>query len=537
MNLKKIAAGGLLLLWGALVLSGQQQKDVILIVDTSVSMLPHYHEAGTYLTGPFLAENVHFSDTFHLISFGTKPRVEISRPVLGLGDIENVSSRIWLLYPLENTSNPEAALQFAEQYLRTLPAGRPKVVFFMSSKDAGGAVNAMADRFRSGGAELFSLKASGGIAAAPGKGSSGETLGAGPSGSPVSGENSGGGSSPGGRTAGPTVSAGGGTETGGRTEAAGGTVTGPGGAARPGEEPVPGGRAVSAGGPGTAGGTGSGGGIPIAAGNPGTGNSPGSQAAPYPEEAAVPGAEGGTGLTNPGGTDSPAGTENTGDAASGGIGPFIRSLSLPLLIAGGLFLLLVLALIIIVIARNLQSSPNKVIASAGSTDDTAAKNAELLNRFASQQAAASLKGPHRRYHHFRDDAAQILTNPPMLTIFVEEQNTAIGRRNVHALKKGNTYTVGGGNSDFLIFLVSIPPRIGRLYFDGNNCTFTPLRPKYFPDIGSTPVHECLGKTIRILSDKNYEIFFHFEQYKDPLIILNQLLHSISVPSAPPVPQE
>jgi hypothetical protein len=170
------------------------------------------------------------------------------------------------------------------------------------------------------------------------------------------------------------------------------------------------------------------------------------------------------------------------------------------------------------------------MASVSSNDDTAVKNAELLNTFASRQAEAALRS-QRRYHHFRDDN-QFLTNPPMLSIFVEEQNAAIGRRNVHALKKGSTYSVGGGNADFLIFLVHLPGRLGQLYFDGNNCTFTPLKPKYFPDIGSTPVRECIGKPIRILSDKNYEIFFHFERYKDPLIVLNQLLHSISVPEAP-----
>jgi hypothetical protein len=120
----------------------------------------------------------------------------------------------------------------------------------------------------------------------------------------------------------------------------------------------------------------------------------------------------------------------------------------------------------------------------------------------------------------------------MLNIFVEEQNTAIGRRNIHALKKGASYSVGGGNSDFLIFLVSFPAGLGRLSFDGTNCTFTPLKSDYFPDIGSTAVTECIGKPIRILSKKNYEVFFHFEPYHDPLIEMNQLLNSIKVPEPP-----
>ena len=210
------------------------------------------------------------------------------------------------------------------------------------------------------------------------------------------------------------------------------------------------------------------------------------------------------------------------------------NLPLPLLLALGALLLLVIFLIIFLRIRSLHSSPSKVMVQAG-TEDSAARNAELLNSFASRQAEASLQGPPRR--NLYGDSGQFLTKPPMLNLFVENQNTAIGRRNVHSLKKGSTYSVGGGTSDFLIFLVPIPPRVGQLYFDGTNCTFTPLRSDFFPDIGSTPVRECIGKTIRLISKKNYEVFFHFEQYKDPLIIMNQLLHSIQVPEAPKSQQQ
>jgi hypothetical protein len=210
-------------------------------------------------------------------------------------------------------------------------------------------------------------------------------------------------------------------------------------------------------------------------------------------------------------------------------GSFVSALPLPLLRALGILMLLVVGFIIIMMLRNLNFSPNRVMASATAIDNngSAARNAELLNSFASTTKAASRSSPHGRYH--RDDQNQSLSDPSMLNLFVEDQNTAIGRRNVHTLKTGSSFTVGGGNSDFLIFLVPMPPRIGELRFDGTNCTFIPLKNKYFPDIGSRQVPECIGKTIRVLSDKNYELFFHFERYKDPLIALNQLLHSINVP--------
>jgi hypothetical protein len=117
----------------------------------------------------------------------------------------------------------------------------------------------------------------------------------------------------------------------------------------------------------------------------------------------------------------------------------------------------------------------------------------------------------------------------MLNLFVEDQNTAIGRRNIHSVKAGNTFSIGGGNSDFLIFLVPIPPQIANLQYDGRNCTLTPRKPEYFPDLGSQQVPNCIGKNIRMISDRNYELHIRIEKYEDPLRSLNKLLSSISVP--------
>jgi hypothetical protein len=119
--------------------------------------------------------------------------------------------------------------------------------------------------------------------------------------------------------------------------------------------------------------------------------------------------------------------------------------------------------------------------------------------------------------------------PLMLNLFVEDQNTAIGRRNIHTVKGGYTFSIGGGKSDFLIFLVPMPPNIADVQYDGRNCTLIPRKPQYFPDIGSQSVPNCIGKTIRVISDKNYELHIRIEKYEDPLMVLNKLLNSISVP--------
>jgi hypothetical protein len=119
--------------------------------------------------------------------------------------------------------------------------------------------------------------------------------------------------------------------------------------------------------------------------------------------------------------------------------------------------------------------------------------------------------------------------PPMLSLFVADQNTAIGKRNIHLLKEGHRYSIGGGKSDFLIFLVPIPSQIAELEFDGRQCTIHISKPQYFPDIDSDKIPNCIGKTIRVVSDKGYELHIRIERYEDPLKALNKLLNSVSVP--------
>jgi hypothetical protein len=146
-----------------------------------------------------------------------------------------------------------------------------------------------------------------------------------------------------------------------------------------------------------------------------------------------------------------------------------------------------------------------------------------------EQPPIQRKQPLPKDKVYNEDLFESNGGPLMLNLFVEDQNTAIGRRNIHTVKSGYSFSIGGGKSDFLIFLVPIPPHIADVQFDGRNCTFIPRQPKYFPDIGSQQVTNCIGKTIRVISDKNYELHIRIERYEDPLVTLNRILHSISIP--------
>lgn len=117
----------------------------------------------------------------------------------------------------------------------------------------------------------------------------------------------------------------------------------------------------------------------------------------------------------------------------------------------------------------------------------------------------------------------------MLSLWVKDQNTNIGRRNVHLMKAGATLSLGGGHSDFLVFLVPLPHRIADIFFDGEKCSLIVRKPAYFPELAGGLLEDCVGKDITVVSDKGYVLTIRIDTFEDPLIKLNKFLHSIDVP--------
>jgi hypothetical protein len=205
---------------------------------------------------------------------------------------------------------------------------------------------------------------------------------------------------------------------------------------------------------------------------------------------------------------------------------------------------LLLGLIIFLAAGRLHRSPNRAMAHAalprrnGEEKPKAPedKSAELFANYAASQRRRTTitprnispgKSPLRKTPS--EQSAEPYVGSLMLSLFVEDQTTSIGRRNIHTVKPGYTFTIGGGKSDFLIFLVSVPPHIADIRFDGRNCTFFPRKSQFFPDLGSRELPNCIGETIRVISEKNYELHIRIERYEDPLIALNRLLQSVRLP--------
>ena len=70
--------------------------DLLLVLNSSSGMSSSYDNVNNYITGSFLTEFLRVGDTFHLIPFSENPRVDVSRRISSLGDVETIVGRMLL---------------------------------------------------------------------------------------------------------------------------------------------------------------------------------------------------------------------------------------------------------------------------------------------------------------------------------------------------------------------------------------------------------------------------------------------------------
>ena len=456
--------------------------DLVLLLDTSSSMSSSYEHVNNYVTGAFLNEFLRVGDTFHLIVFSANQRLDIARRISGIGDVETIIGRMLLQYPVESGNNIGSAITFAEQYITSLPSRPKKIVLVtVGGSDTNNLVNASKQRLNSRNTTLDYIQVT------PGR--------------PITNAPSSGRPAPA-RTAASTQQPAQTSSAAGQAQTTGTITTGT------------------------------------------TGQGAASTAGTTTGTTSI----GTTGTTTTGTTDQSAGTSPeqdweliTSETSDSSDRQDVResfASSLPLIILIIIGILLLLALILLLSSRRLGSSPNRVMAAVSSSGSKKQKE-ETAFADHSKDLATYAAGSSRRSTPYDDRKAkeekvkQPVINPAgplLLNLYVEDQNTAIGKRNIHSLKSGYSLSVGGGRGDdYLIFLVPMPAHLGEIKRNGSSLTFIPRKPKYFPDIGSGEVRDCINKTIRIVSDKNYEMRFRFEMYEDPLIALNRMLMSVKVP--------
>lgn len=110
------------------------------------------------------------------------------------------------------------------------------------------------------------------------------------------------------------------------------------------------------------------------------------------------------------------------------------------------------------------------------------------------------------------------------------QNPNVGKRNIKTMHAGGKRSLGGGSSDFLVFLLPIPRRVADVHYDGENITVVPVRRSYFP-YAEGPLEDCLGRDIALHLPDGKILTMRISRYTPPVEQINKLLHCIDSPGA------
>jgi hypothetical protein len=106
--------------------------DIVVLMDSSGTILPWFDEINNRVLGDITKKFVREGDTFHLISFNSRVNLEIAQPVDSEADVSRIVSRFMLLYPIGQNSDFLSGLQYVWQYVSALEQQRDKIVIVIS---------------------------------------------------------------------------------------------------------------------------------------------------------------------------------------------------------------------------------------------------------------------------------------------------------------------------------------------------------------------------------------------------------------------
>lgn len=111
----------------------QEQADIVVMMDTSGTILPYYDDINKRVLNEINSKFIREGDMFHLISFTAKPHHEISQKITGEADLSKIVSRFMLLYQLGQNSDLLTAFDYAKDFTRTLnTANKEKILIIIS---------------------------------------------------------------------------------------------------------------------------------------------------------------------------------------------------------------------------------------------------------------------------------------------------------------------------------------------------------------------------------------------------------------------
>ena len=131
-----LTLGAVLALAAALPLAAAAQatsrSDIVVLLDSSRSMLPYYSQVVDFVVTGVLRDYARSGDSFHLLSFSDNAQLEIAQPLRTQADVQSALARLYLLYPVAKSTDLVGALRYLLQYLAKLPEAGDKHIVLIT---------------------------------------------------------------------------------------------------------------------------------------------------------------------------------------------------------------------------------------------------------------------------------------------------------------------------------------------------------------------------------------------------------------------
>ena len=182
----------------------------------------------------------------------------------------------------------------------------------------------------------------------------------------------------------------------------------------------------------------------------------------------------------------------------------------------GLILLVILVFILISLFRNIKLSNHET------SNQNITRNKELKTSSSSNHVK-----------NFSDLRKNIKPGQIIIEMIVKNQNRHIGHRNIHVIGNNHPLSVGGAGSEyFLIFIIPTGKRIAEIIMEDGILTFKPLITENFPDLAGSEVKDCLNMPIHVVNKNGIETSIVFKEWISPVERLNRIMHLVDKKGLP-----
>lgn len=176
----------------------------------------------------------------------------------------------------------------------------------------------------------------------------------------------------------------------------------------------------------------------------------------------------------------------------------------------GIILLIIIGLVIINLFRNIKFSNNEA------NNQNMRRNKEFKTVSSSNHVKS-----------FSELRKNIEPGQIIIEMIVENQNRQIGQRNIHVIGNNHPLSVGGAGSEyFLIFIIPTGKRIAEIILKDDLLTFKPILSEFFPDLPKGEVKDCLNLPIRVVNKNGIATSIVFKEWISPVERLNRIMHLV-----------